>query len=194
MKYRIIKYTLLIISALLTLSQVFPLNVILNKDYCFGIDNAIFTIFFIGLFLFVFLIFLIIDIIFIIKKKRDFDNGNLIIFGAFILLFVFFIMINRGEFRKNTIIEGRLEVGFLTDEQLVLNKDNTFLVILPGVAYSCTYFGSYVINNDTLMLQREELPIITNGLFATKYLICKSDSLLIPFDNSFEKIRITKMD
>lgn len=185
MTYRIIKYGLLGILIFLTVYQNFPIG-----DYCSGLVEALTFMFFCGLSILTFAIFLTIDLIKTFKRKRKFDYVILLFFGIFLTTNFLLLKIENKKFWTKTLLIGQIEVGDLRVPQLKLYDNQTFSASTSYADYSCTYQGDYLIENDTLILKRNELSELTNQLFFTKYLISISDSLLKPIDHEYRNIKI----
>lgn len=150
----------------------------LNKAF-FGADSIL-----------SFIVFTIVDVARLIRKKIRFDFLPLIIITVF--LSVFFILINSetDKFWTKTTLTGQTDEGDLRKAQIQLYSNNSFSVRISYVDWSCTYQGDYKINNDTLFLKRDDLTELTNSVFDTKYKFSYQDSLLIPINKKCKMIKI----
>ena len=183
MIYRIIKYGLLIVLIILTLSYEFP-----TGDYVSGLGRAICIILFLGLLILSFIIFTIIDFIRFMKKKSRFDFIPVTIIIIFFIAFLNLSNSENDKFWTKTVLTAQTDDG--TEAQLKLYGNNTFLVKIPHSDCSFHYQGDYKIHNDTLILERKDLPELTSKLVGTRYKVSKHDSMLIPFDNEYKKFKI----
>lgn len=188
MTYRVIKYGLLTGLAILTFYQSFPFG-----DYCSGLVEALSIVILGGLFLISFAIFLTIDLIGTLKKKRKFDFLPLTILTVFLVGNSFLLDNEKDKFWTDKELVGNSEVGDLRAAQIILYSNQTFSVSTSYVDWSCTYSGRYSIQENILRLERDDLEEKTNNVFTTNYEIRKSDSLLIPLKSGIEKIRIEKL-
>lgn len=170
---------------LLTLYQILPIG-----DYCSGLVQALLMILFCGLSILSFIIFTIIDITRLIRKKIKFDFTPLIILTSFFLVFFIFINSESDKFWTKTVLTGQIDEGDLRAAHIQLYSNNTFSASISYVDWSCTYQGDYKINNDTLFLKRDDLSELTNNVFDTKYKFSDQDSLLIPVDKKFKMVKI----
>lgn len=171
--------------ALLTLYQILPIG-----DYCSGLVQALLMIIFGGLLILSFIVFTIVDVVRLIRKKIRFDFLPLIIITVFFSVFFIFINSETDKFWTKTTLTGQTDEGDLRAAQIQLYSNNSFSVRISYVDWSCTYQGDYKINNDTLFLKRDDLTELTNNVFDTKYKFSYQDSLLIPIDKKCKKIKI----
>ncbi len=185
MTYRINKYGLLITLALLTLYQIMPIG-----DYCSGLVQALLMMIFGGLLILSFIVFTIIDITRLIRKKIKFDFAPLIIITLFVSVFFIFINSENDKFWTKTTLTGQIDEGDLRAAQIQLYSNNTFAIRISYIDWNCTYQGDYKINNDTLFLKRDDLTELTNNEFDSKYKFSYRDSLLIPVDKKCKMIKI----
>ena len=185
MRYRLIKSGLLIALAILTLYQILPFG-----DYCSGLVQIILMLVFGGFLILTFLVFTVIDIVRLIRKKVNFDFIPLIIMLLVGLTFYIFINADSDKFWTKTKLTGQIDVGDLRGAQMQLYDNNTFAVRISYVDWTCTYQGNFKIIGDTLILEKVELPELTDHVFNTKYKLSQQDSLLIPFDKKYNTIKI----
>ena len=192
-RYKIVKYGLLALFGILAIYKVSPIRI---GDYCLILGNIIELLVFVGLFLFVFFIFLILDLVRNIKYKIKFDYIPCVCLVVFAGICFLSFQIENEKFWTKEILIGQVELDsdLFSAEQLILYENKTFSIKSPNILGSCTYQGKYAINQDTLILKRNNLPELTNKLFCIKYLIQQSDSVLIPIDKDYKIINFRKYE
>ncbi len=184
MIYKIAKYTLLLLFAFLALYQFFP-----TGDYCVsGMMIAFMWLFFGGLFVLAFIIFLVIDITRNIRKKTKFDIIPTVLMVGFILLNLVWInnLEDNSRMWKDIQWKGTLrsEAG---DGDLMLYTDGTFDAKCQYTEHSCYFFGAYSIENNKLTLVKNDLEELTDHRFTAEYFV-HGDSLFVPVDSVFGEI------
>jgi len=188
MTYRKIKYVFLLGLIFLNLHLLIPFG-----DYCSGFAEVLLYILFGGLFFLTFLMFSTIDLVRKIKKKVKFD-----FIPVFLLIFFLtanWIVLTREnrKFWKKAELEGVFEINDEQVAKLILYNNGTFDVVVSYIESNCVYSGRYLIQNQNLTLKRSDLEEQTNMTFTTKYRIDLQGSLLLPFDSTFERIKIEKL-
>ena len=181
---KIIKYLSLLIPGLLALYILLPIG-----DCSSGIAHGLGFVFFELIFI---LIFIVIIIIQIVKAKNiKFDYIPIgIFFIQSLLLYLSFTSKDR-KFWTVPVITAKIDdKNIHRSSSLTLYKNNSFNAKHRFVDFSHSYQGSYTISNDTLYLEREDLPQITEGLFTTIYLINQKDKTITPIDRNFLNLRI----
>ena len=187
--YKIIKYGLLIFCGIFAIYQVFPIHI---GDYCSELLDVFAFVLFGGLFIFSFLIFLIVDLVRKIKYGNKFDYIPCVFLAIFIgICFLSFQIDGKKIWTDEILTTKGIQNDYLDNNtHLTLYKNGTFVASSGYGSRYCTYQGKYSINQDTLKLKRDELPKLTDKQLCTKYLICKSDCVLIPLEEGFDKIKI----
>ena len=186
MIYKITKYSLLTVFILLTLYQNAPIS-----DYCYGLAHVIAFILFGGLFLLTFLIYTFIDLYQLIRFKKRFDYLLLVLLGLFLMINYVFLNFEDKKMWTDKVCIGRVQdQNDLNAASIILYENFTFAVTNSYVDWSCTYQGNFGIKDEILTLKRKDLPELTKNIFTDKYKFDLKDSLLIPVDNGFEKIKI----
>lgn len=77
---------------------------------------------------------------------------------------------------------------------LILYKNNTFAITCDFIENSCIYQGEYEIIKQKITLKRDNIINITDSLFTNEYTINYKDSVLVPNNTNFEKIKILNND
>ena len=184
MKLKGLKYIALIVFGFLFIKDYFPFG-----DYCSGLLSAFKFILFGGLFLLLFLILSISNIIQVIKKRVKFDYILLLIFLFFVITESLLMKLDHRKFWIKSVWEGNISFDHRPKSGvLYLYKNNTFEATHNYADFSCTYDGKYEINQDTLLLLRSTIILDTDSLFTNKYKFNKHKNKLIPFSNTFKII------
>lgn len=182
------KYGILVFFGGALLYQFLPIG-----DYCGGLLGFFYFLFFGGLILLAFLIITIIDLVALWKKKRRFDFIPLILVLVFGALFYLQQGLKNKKFWTEKSLSGGIEIEFTPKSgYLQLYKNGTFGATFHSADYSCTFQGDYELKEDTLRLKRPELPELTNGTFATEYLVDKQLGTITPSDPNFGVIQIVE--
>ena len=127
------------------------------------------------------IIFIIIQIISIIKLKKNEGKYNFIPLIITLCLFVLLpLAFNQESFESPTIIKANTN----RHHTLYLRKNNTYKIQIRYVEASCFYKGTYIINKDTIILLDENIKNKTDSAFYNKYLINKKLNLLYPIEIS----------
>lgn len=187
MSKELIKYLCLLIPGLLALYIWLPIG-----DYSSGIAHGLGFVFFELLFLLIFIIIIVTQIV--RAKKIKFDYTPVIIFLIQGLLVYFSFTMEGRKFWTWQILaaETENEVSLPKIGRLTLYKNKSFSATRVQTDYSNTYQGNYTISNDTLYLHRKDLPKITEGLFTTIYLINQKDKTITPPEGNFLNLRIVE--
>ncbi|KOS05072.1 hypothetical protein AM493_02750 [Flavobacterium akiainvivens] len=176
-------YFFLVLFAALALANLIPIG-----DYSSGMANGLLMLLFSALFIVSFLIVIVINI----YKKTRFDWIPVGIFGVFALFFTLTIQSEGGKFWTSVVLEANTDNQHNPhDGRLVLYENHSFTGTEVFTDFSMSYSGNYRINNDTLYLDREDLPEKTGGLLTTKYYI-DSKNRLIPADTLYKPLIIKK--
>ena len=143
-----------------------------------------------GLFILAFIIFLIFDIIRLTKFKKKFDFVTIIFFIVFILSDSLILYAANEKFWKKKELVGKVESENMEIGRLILYRNGTFDAKTLYIEAQCTYGGEYTLKNKILTLNRNDLEEKTEKTFTTEYKLDLEDSVLIPKDSLFLKIKI----
>jgi len=182
------KYLILIIFGVLTLNIFLPIG-----DYCRGIVTGVGFIFFGSIFILSFLIFLMINLYQVYKKKKKIDFVLIIIFLFFISATTILLNLENKKFWSHIVMEGIVLDDNFNSGKIILYKNGTFAATHRRIDYSCTYQGNYDLKNDILVLRRENLSELTTYLFTNEYILSKKDSIFQPIDGNYALIQIIKV-
>jgi hypothetical protein len=176
-------YFFLVLFAALALANHIPFG-----DYSSGMANVLLMLFFTGLFCVLFLVVLVINL----YKKVRFDWIPVGIFGVFALFFTLTVQSEGGKFWTSVVLEANTYNRYNPHNgRLVLYKNHSFTGTEVFTDFAMSYSGNYRISNDTLYLDREDLPEKTGGLLTTGYYINAKKSL-IPANTLFKPLYIQK--
>ncbi len=175
--YRFLKNSVLITLILI------PALIIMVSDNCRG-GGGIVLIVFPFMFAAFFVIFQIIDIIRISNGQQNYDFMLPLLLLIFVLVMFFYVR------SLETVPEGtpsfQAERGGIV---LSLYDDQEFYARAYFTESYCFCIGSWRISGDTLILQKEN-DKCTGVEIADIYYIDRKDSMLIPLDEYFGKLRI----
>lgn len=179
MTYKIIKYGLLFILSLLTLTM----NIHFG-DYCSGMPDGLLWLFLCFLFIVAFLIFIGID-----SYKKKFDYKMIILFIITAVLNYNINSISDAITNSQLKMRGVFEDGYHSNDILLFN-DGTFKMQIREIEWSCYYYGNYTIENEILILEKDNLQQDSNNSLTNKYTIDLEAKKLIPFDSKFKNIQL----
>ena len=163
-------------------------------DYCSGLLNFLNSLVLIGIMFFIVLVFTIINLIQIKKRKVKFDFIPIILFLIFCSTWYFIVDMPEKKFWTKKLLVGFIEIeGTPKSGTLRLFANGSFGASYHKADYSCTYQGDYEIIHNRLILKRNDLTQLTNKIFTTEYLINHEDSILKSTINGFPEIRISKI-
>ncbi len=180
---RLIKYLLLFVPAVLSLYVIAPFG-----DRCSGLAHIIGWVIFAGLFTVALLVLTGIGLYKKFKSKERFDFIPLSIAVFLVVGTVLMFKLETWKPWTKEVFRGQVEVGDLRSAGLTLYANGSFDAYTAYVDYSCNYGGAYKLMGDTLVLQREDLPSLSNNVFSTKYLLHLPDSTFNSIEDGFEPI------
>lgn len=185
MNKALIKHLCFLIPGLLALYILLPIG-----DYSFGMAHAFGFVFFELLFLLVFIVIIVKQIAKVKKVKFDYIPIGIFLLQS-LLLCLSFTSKDR-KFWTVPIITAEIDSENIHGGSLTLYKNNSFNATQGFADFTHSYQGNYIISNDTLYLEREDLPQITEGLFTTIYLINQKDKTITPPEGNFLNLRIVE--
>jgi hypothetical protein len=151
-------------------------------DYCSGMFEGLLWMFFCLIFIVVSISIVIYDLI-----KRKFDYKVFIIIS---IIFIYnYLQFNRIDGNKDAVLIGLLD-NSNNDRILTLNKNETFVIKIQELHWSCYKKGDYEIKDNILTLEKENLIQETDSLFTNKYKIDLKRKALIPLEKGFNTITI----
>lgn len=164
-------------------------------DYCRGLANGVIT-FFLGVVLILFNVIIYIIYIFrYFKTKKTIDIIPLVLTIIFMISCFYFIKLNDKKSWTKEVYRGYINVEkeiHNSDNRLILYKNNSFAITRYHIDYSCTYQGSYELQNGYLRLKRNDLSEITKNLFFTEYKLNSIDSTFYPTNKEYYPIKLLK--
>ncbi len=164
-------------------------------DYCGGLISVLNFFVFAGLLGLSLLIITIVDLIQLRRKKKKFDFIPLILTLGFGISFFVIFENKEHKFWTNQTLAGMvLKDGTPKSGALRLYENGSFAATYYHADYSCTFQGDYELNQNRLVLKRDDLVTQTDSLFATEYLLIRKDSMLKPTNENFEKIDIREIN
>jgi hypothetical protein len=126
------------------------------------------------------------------KTKFDFIPLTLAIFFGF--MWYFLVCHSAKKFWTKEVVVGVVEIESTPKSgTLILFENGSFGAVFHHADYSCTYQGNYKINDNRLILERNDLAELTDKIFTDEYLVNRSDSILKPLKEGFNEIRISKI-
>lgn len=172
-------YFFLVLFAALALANLIPIG-----DYSRGMASGLLMLFFTALFIVLFLVVIVINI----YNKTGFDWIPVGIFSVFAVLFVLAIQSEDGKFWTSVVLEA--DTGYRRcphNGSLTLYKNHSFTGTEVFADFVMCYSGNYRISNDTLYLNREDLPEKTGALLTTRYYFDRKNRL-IPADTRYKPL------
>jgi hypothetical protein len=182
---RALKYALL-----LCIGTFMLLNIVPMGDYGRGMASGILFIFLAGLLLLAYVITTISNAVGTYKKKYKFDFIPTLIIIFFVIITALQFTADGNKFWTTQILQASANNPKISGCTLVLYKDNSFAVTELHSDFSKTYQGNYHIKQDTLYLDRQDLTMVSDGMFAAQYFISKKDSTLYPVGKNFDNLKI----
>lgn len=181
-----IQYLILVIIGILLSYQFLPIG-----NYCVGIASF-FKFLFLGLiFIITFVVIILINLNLKIKHKQKFDFIPSIIFIFFSATVFCLIQNDYEKFWTKTILTGKIEHNDIPKVgTLKLFENGTFEVRIRFVDFSCIYNGNYIIQEDLVKLEHENLENETENYFTTEYKIYSKENRMKPLKKEFEEIVI----
>lgn len=190
MKIKYITYSLLSLFGFAMVYQFIPIG-----DYCGGLINGLLFILFGGLLIISCITIYIINLWRYIKKKQSFDLVPLLLTIIFSLCGFYIIEHDNQKFWTEEVYIGHTEMIQETskDGRLILYKNGSFAATYFYSDYSCTFQGSYDLQNGHLLLKRDDLSQVTEALFTTEYKLHAIDSIFYPILETYGVIKLSKV-
>ncbi|QBN20127.1 hypothetical protein [Flavobacterium nackdongense] len=175
-----IKYGILSFLGLLTIKMYIHFG-----DYCSGMFEGLIWLFLCFIFILSSIVIVVYDLI-----KRKFDYKIYIIILIVFLLNLFFITqpLDESENNKDAVLIGYVDHFY--DKQITLNENESFVITIKQVEWTCYKKGNYEIKDNILTLKKDNLIQETDSLFTYKYKIDLKNKVLIPLEKGFNKITI----
>ena len=177
MKNNYIKYGTLSFLGLLTLKFYIHFG-----DYCSGMFEGLFWMFFCLIFIVAAIIIVIYDLV-----KRKFDYKVFIIIS--IIFICNYLQFNRIDDNKDAVLIGSVD-KFERNKQITLNENKSFIIKIQEIEWACYKKGDYEIKENILTLKKDNLIQETDSLFTYKYKIDLKNKVLIPLEKGFNIITI----
>ena len=188
MKYKVIKYG--------TMSTLTILTLLLHTqiwEYCSGVVHSFSYILCFGFTFLSFVFFFLVDLTNKVKKGAKYNFGTLVFLGFFIIAFTLSSKINN-KFWTEKSLQSEVEIKNRAVTHLLLYKNRAFKIRLYSKDDVCIYEGSYSLKDNLLTLHRKNIEQVTNKTITQKYRIKPSDSLLLPEDKAYNKMKVTHLD
>ncbi|VXB83473.1 membrane hypothetical protein [Flavobacterium sp. 9AF] len=184
-----LKYIALCVFGFLFIKHYFPFG-----DYCKGLFEGLKFILFGGLFLVLFLILSIQNVIQVVRRKVKIDFKIYLIFIFFIISQLFLEKIGNKKLWTSITWSGSIQMeGKPQNGILSLYKNNTFEATHNYADFSCTFVGDFEMYKDTLYLLRNDIIIETDSLFTNRYVFNTTKTKLIPYFPKFKIIEKKKI-
>jgi len=169
------------ISILLTAFTLFFIYTQLEiKDGCKGMITAIWGLFFLFVYAVILVFYFSKAIWYYIEHKQKINFSPLYLTILFLLLFFLKISIHVNPFSSKIVFQASMHDN--CGKSITLYQNKKFRIDKREACYSCYNIGKYQWNNDTLVLNRNDI-YIRNYNIPDKYLLSKDSRYLIPIDS-----------
>ena len=155
-------------------------------DYCTGVPDGLLWLFLCFIFIITSITIVVYDLI---KKKTDYKTFVIISIVIFLNLFFLILYPIDTVDNKDVVLIGSVD-NIERNKQITLIKNNSFVIELREVEWTCYKKGDYEIKDSILTLKKDNLTQETDGLFTYKYKIDSNKKVLVPLEKGFNTITI----
>ncbi|MFL9845914.1 hypothetical protein [Flavobacterium rhizosphaerae] len=125
-----------------------------------------------------------------LSKKRRFDFKPVVI--SAIIFGSYYVLENAedGILFSKPVIYAQIGDMDITSGHINLYGNNQFYAVKRYIEWKDAFKGTYQLDNDTLILKRDDLTKVTKGLFTNCYIFNKTRDSLLPCQSGFNKLAI----